>query len=183
MSCQIHESRRLRLQALVTWRHILHLPSPRHAPFRLMTSSTVMNVMMMMMMMLCRAPCLPDSSCVPRSTYKSYNKHPCSLSVHVYIRTVVERTRIHAITKVMGRPADGRVWVNSVNSGTAVRLIEPRSRPSSVVSRRWPLDRKSTTRTDHVSAPPSCHRRLRPFNYRPPCRGQVPTARWLGARL
>jgi len=35
----------------------------------------------------------------------------------------------------------------------------------------WPLDRESTTRTDHLSTPPPCHPWIRPFNYRRPYRG------------
>jgi len=86
----------------------------------------------------------------------------------------------------MGRrcPRTGRVCVMP---GKAVRLIGPRSPPTAGSVGRWPVvaDRLTTAspqrlrHTDHVSVctPPSCHPRLRPFNYQPSAASGRPAGR------
>jgi len=92
------------------------------------------------------------------------------MSVHV--RTLVAYTAAcHSGSNGASRRRRRRVCVNGVKaSGSAPDRTQITTVVSSsqwsVVSRCWPLDRESTTRTDHLSAPPPCHPRLRPFNYR-----------------
>jgi len=91
------------------------------------------------------------------------------MSVHV--RTLVAYTdACHSGSNGASRRRRRRVCVNGVRaSGSApdrTQITTVVSSQWSVVSRCWPLDRESTTRSDHLSAPPPCHPRLRPFNYR-----------------